>query len=100
MRATDLAAAAGLTYRQLDWWVRRGLVTCQQAKPPAPRKRGHGFPREFTEEEARVVIDAGQLVTAGVAPAAAITLARAIHAHGRARLGPYTVTTPQRQETP
>lgn len=100
MRSTELAEKAGITFRQLDWWVRTGRVTCEQRETSEPRHdwRGTGYPRQFTDAEAAVVIDAGALVAAGLKLDAALTLARAIATHGIARLGPYTVHTDQPRE--
>jgi len=85
MRAKDLCARAGISYRQLDMWTRTGLVAARQDF------RGPGNPRHYDVTEARVVIDAGALVRAGMNPNAALALARTLTAHGHARLGPYTV---------
>lgn len=85
MRAKDLCAQAGISYRQLDMWTRTGLVAARQDF------RGPGNPRHYDVTEARVVIDAGALVRAGMNPNAALALVRTIRETGTARLGPYLV---------
>jgi hypothetical protein len=58
----------GLTYRQLDHWCRVGYL-----KVPG---RGHGFRREWPDEEVRVATVMTRLVQAGLSPAVAHDVAR------------------------
>lgn len=53
---------AGITYRQLDFWCRAGLV------PGFPQIVGSGTPRVFTEEQAEFVEALAILVRAGLPP--------------------------------
>lgn len=81
MRAADLCAATGLTYRQVDTWVRLGLIHARQDF------RGTGNPRHFDEDEAAVITLAARLVAAGMNPRPAIGHARRIATHGHTDLG-------------
>lgn len=38
----EVAVAAGITYRQLDWWVRKGYLT------PTVESTGSGVPRQWS----------------------------------------------------
>jgi hypothetical protein len=69
----DLTKAAGITYRQLDVWIREGLVHPENPEP------GCGRQRVFTAPEFAVVRLMGVLVTAGLRPAAAAQVARTGH---------------------
>lgn len=59
----------GITYRQLDWWVRLGLLRPLHTG-------GSGNKREWTRAELEIARLMGQLVRAGMRPAAAERLAR------------------------
>ena len=64
MTSEALVARAGITYRQLDWWTRRGYL-----KPDHDwegRHSGTGTPREWMQEECRVAMAMGRLVQAGL----------------------------------
>ena len=61
---------AGITYRQLDHWVRAGYVRC--AVPAA----GSGSQRLFLATEVRVVADMARLIAAGLTVWAAERAAR------------------------
>jgi DNA-binding transcriptional MerR regulator len=56
----EVVAAAHVTYRQLDYWTRRGYVRPIEPTP------GSGFPRQWTDEEAAVVERIAGLVASGV----------------------------------
>jgi len=85
-----LTIRAGITFRMLDYWERTGLLNAE------PRGdafgSGSGFPRVFSEAEARVAVTMARLVRAGVDPRAACDMARHMEATGEARLGGYRVT--------
>lgn len=49
------AQAAGITYRELDYWVRRGVLV------PASDASGSGNVRLFDEAELRVALIVGEL---------------------------------------
>jgi hypothetical protein len=74
--STELAEAAGITYRQADHWTRHGHL---HADPPAP---GSGFARTYTETEVQVASLIRRLTEAGFTFDTATGRARAIHAHG------------------
>jgi DNA-binding transcriptional MerR regulator len=56
----EVMTRAHVTYRQLDYWCRRGY-----ARPIDPTP-GSGFPRYWTDEEAAVVERIAALVASGV----------------------------------
>ena len=60
----------GVTYRQLDFWVRRGYLRPEHEAP------GCGGNRKWTEEECRVARLMGRLVAAGFTPEIAHRIAR------------------------
>lgn len=70
MTAADLCEAAGVTYRQLDYWCTAGLIP-RRAQP------GSGNWRQFTREEARFVVRLALLVRAGIRPHVAAAALRA-----------------------
>jgi DNA-binding transcriptional MerR regulator len=55
---TEVARLAGVTYRQLDYWLRIGAI---QIEDPTP---GTGRPRLFTEDEVDRVINIVERVRA------------------------------------
>jgi len=66
----DVCAQAGITFRQLEYWVMKGFV-----RPVTPTP-GSGYVLEFDEAEAAVVVRLGALVRAGFLLRAAAELAR------------------------
>jgi len=66
----DAARDAGITYRQLDHWIRRGYVTCIDRGPAATT----GTPRRLTPEQLHRVRLLAALVAAGLDPARAAHL--------------------------
>ncbi len=78
MNSYDVTKRAGITYRQLDVWTTRGLVT-------ASGGAGHGSRREYESSEARVIIDMGALVRAGMSPTSAAETVRALPRIGMMR---------------
>jgi len=85
-----LTIRAGITFRMLDYWCRTGLLNAE------PRGdafgSGSGFPRVFTDAEARVTVTMARLVRSGVDPRTAADMARRMETTGEARLGGYRVT--------
>lgn len=67
----DVARRAGITYRQVDYWVRTGLL-----RPDNPHG-GQGCPREWPIREVRIAEAMGQLVDAGIPLPRAAEIARA-----------------------
>lgn len=66
-----VAVIDGVSYRQLDFWVRRGYLKPHNATP------GSGYSREWTTDEAAVATTMGRLVIAGFTPELAHRVARA-----------------------
>jgi DNA-binding transcriptional MerR regulator len=79
--SATLCERAGITYRQLDYWIRNGLI-----KPVDPTP-GHGVPRYFRAPEARIAVTMGHLVAAGMDPRQARPLAEKIEKTGKVRIG-------------
>lgn len=69
--SVDVVRQAGITYRQLDHWVRRRFV-----RPEPSRHGGTGFSREFAPEEVRVACVMGRLTAVGVSLELAARIAR------------------------
>ncbi len=73
----DLCAATGLSYRQLDYWIRRGVILEDE-----PRLRGiggvtgSGSVRRFSDREVRVVLLLAELRALGMGCAALGAAAR------------------------
>lgn len=65
LSALDVCERAGITYRQLDYWIRTGAIT------PTQKANGSGTQRRFTEGDARAVRLAATLRALG-APIATI----------------------------
>lgn len=76
---------AGITYRQFDYWVRRGYLKVHS------EGFGSGYPREVTLREVEVARLMGELTAAGIDVVAAHRLAREIRATGMGRLGTFTI---------
>lgn len=65
-----LLSRAGISYRQLDYWNRRGFIR------PRRVAEGSGSRRDYGAEEERVLLRMGRLVKAGIAPDVAARIAR------------------------
>jgi DNA-binding transcriptional MerR regulator len=80
----ELVAEAGVTYRQVDYWSRIGLLR------PARIETGNigqgGIAREWDAEELRVAQLMGRLTAAGIGPRTAEQVARS--PKGRFEVGP------------
>jgi hypothetical protein len=72
LTSSELIAASGITWRQLDWWVRAGYL-----KPSTPA-RGFGSVRRFPPSEAEIAAYALELITAGFTASAALGHARTL----------------------
>jgi hypothetical protein len=68
----DPARLGGITYRQIDHWARVGYLHPQQR-----HGAGSGRWRHWPDDEAEVAYRMVRLVTAGIPPALAATIARA-----------------------
>lgn len=73
----DVARAAGVTYRQLDYWARCGLVRAEH------EGSGSGVPRRWCEHELHVAELLGRLTRAGLTLEAAAPIARGAVDDGR-----------------
>lgn len=71
--APTAAKLAGLSYRQVDYWVRAGYVECEQGPLP-----GSGRRRYFTPAEVRVLVLMAAMTRAGWLPAEAAVAARTL----------------------
>lgn len=60
-----VAKLAGITYRQLDYWLRRGFVYVSDPEP------GSGYQRQFSLTESAQVIALSALVRIGFSPESA-----------------------------
>jgi hypothetical protein len=70
--ASELIAASGVTYRQVDFWCRAGYL-----KPSTPA-RGFGSVRRFPPSEAQIAAYALELITAGFHAPYALRYARTL----------------------
>jgi DNA-binding transcriptional MerR regulator len=61
---------AGITYRQLDYWTRRGYIT------PENSRYHSGIEREWSRAELGVALRMGRLITAGLSAEVAARVAR------------------------
>lgn len=86
VRGADVPGRAGITYRQFDYWVRRGFLNVQR-EPGA----GSGVPRLVHWREVQVARLMGELTAVGVEPEVAAAAARQLQEGGAARLGPFEV---------
>lgn len=86
--ASDLICQAGITYRQMDYWVRTGRLT----PVPTDDTFGSGYPRHFPLAQVRLARTMRQLLDAGVTVPVAHTAAQQLIDHGHADLGDFTLT--------
>ena len=80
MDSMTLVREAGITYRQLDYWERTGLLG-------TPREVGNGYVRQWTAAEAAKARTMGSLVRAGLGPRIAAKVAGELRDSGAAYLG-------------
>ncbi|MEV6897496.1 MerR family transcriptional regulator [Amycolatopsis sp. NPDC051372] len=73
-----VAGLAGVTYRQADYWCRKGFIVAPSL--------GSGNHRELSSDEAAVLHTMARLVAAGLAPDAAARVARQGDGRGRYEL--------------
>jgi DNA-binding transcriptional MerR regulator len=79
MNSQRAADRVGITYRQLDHWIRQGYI---RASLP-----GSGNPRDISGAEAEVLRYMAALVSSGVQPTMAAHLARRLAAGETVHLG-------------
>ena len=87
-RLVDLAVD-GITYRQLDYWARRGFLGDQLVDGP-----GSGKWRWLTDGEQRLTVVLCDLVRAGFPAELAATVAPHLVAGGTAHVGRFTLHAP------
>lgn len=90
MTGPTLADHAGITYRQLDHWVRQGWL--RPAHVVGHPSRGTGHRRVFMGLEIVKAEHMGRLVNLGARPAVAAEVAWQLAEAGTAMFGPYRVT--------
>lgn len=84
--APELAARAGITYRQVNYWTTEGYLATTGAV-------GSGNPKQYPPAEilkARIMGSLVRMFT--MSPAKASEIAEEIVRDGRAHVGPFTVT--------
>lgn len=77
---TEVAHKAGVSFRQVDYWLRNGLI-------PGIKTGGTGFPRELTAAQVKFVTMMGSLVKAGMQPKPASDLVKKLLKDGEVRIG-------------
>ena len=77
----ELRVRAGISYRQLDHWIRRGYV-------PGVDAVGQGHTREFTACAERRIVLLGRLTRAGFTPLRAVQIAQGLEHSDTYDLGP------------
>jgi len=83
-----VAKRSGITYRQLDYWTRKGWLRASRGTAMP----GSGHQRAYTEHEAQVATRMGRLVHDGVSPERAAHLARVMATRGQVRLGGFVLS--------
>lgn len=58
--ASELTAAANITYRQLDYWCRTGLLTATQRRPGTGNDRHFGLDQVDRARVVAALYDAGR----------------------------------------
>lgn len=87
----ETADAAGISFRQLDYWTRTGKIRALPRGPDA----SSGRPRYYPPEEVAAVTLMADLVRDGLQPNAAIAYARELLETGTTRIAGMTVHLPQ-----
>jgi DNA-binding transcriptional MerR regulator len=67
-----LATTNSLSYRQLDYWTRRGYLRTRNPHG----KRGSGYPHEYSDDELDVAVRMARLIDRGFTAKAAARIAR------------------------
>lgn len=70
VKSLDLAEQASISYRQLDFWVRKGYI--KERSPGG----GSGFLRDFTDDEVAITVKMARLIKIGFKPGPAAEYAR------------------------
>jgi hypothetical protein len=61
LTARDVIEATGISYRQLDYWVRTGRINCAET-----HDQGSGYTRYIPESELPILSDVARLLKAGL----------------------------------
>jgi DNA-binding transcriptional MerR regulator len=85
----DLAKAAGITYRQLDYWSRTGILQAVEVNP------GSGYLRAYPANVLAFARLLKRLLDGGVNLRPAVDLARRLLEHGHADLAGIRIELPQ-----
>lgn len=85
----DLAQAAGISYRQLDYWTRTGVLSCVEASP------GSGFVRAYPISQVAFARLLKQLLDGGMNLRASVDLAHQLLEHGHTLLAGIRIELPQ-----
>lgn len=85
----DLAAVAGITYRQLDHWCRTGYLHPLESTP------GSGKVRAFPPSDVALASLVKRLLDAGMLPRQAFDLAHELLEHGGAEFAGIRIDLPQ-----
>lgn len=88
--STELLALAHITYRQLDYWTRIGILNATNGNEP-----GTGNPRLYARTEIPVACLMRDLLEAGLTPRAAHQLARDLAETGHAYVAGLRIDLPQ-----
>jgi len=80
---------AGISYRQLDYWVTQGYVDPATFSDVA--RGGTGNYRVFDEDAMRRLRDMGAMASVGMRPADASALIDAIDSTDRVHIGPFVI---------
>lgn len=78
--AAEVCARAGISYRNLDYWLRSNHVDLEEDHERL-RTPGSGFPRRFTLAEAQRFALLGRLVRAGFRVEVAASIVRRFEKH-------------------
>jgi len=84
LTSADITFEAGITYRQLDFWIRHRWL--QPVREWRGFGRGSGSPRWWSEDELEIARRMGRLTAAGIPPAVAASFAR--HSWPRGEIAP------------
>jgi hypothetical protein len=90
LTSSDLLDRAGISYRQLDYWTRAGILNPTNGGDP-----GSGRRRFYPTTELTIACLMRDLLEAGLNPRAAHTLARELADHGTATLAGIRIDLPQ-----
>lgn len=89
LNGAQLAAAAGITYRRVEYWTRAGYLKPLAASP------GSGFQRIYPAAEVAAARLIGQLVADGLLPHVAAERARELLETGTTQVAGMPIHLPQ-----